>query len=115
MEKFIEAIEDTLNPYDFNRDGNLWKKNVLGQTPGQVMVVNNVRQEIPGRTINIELRFEIFGESELMDMNDNVEQRYANCSIDVIQEGESMGEICQLFPIEDPSECIQMIKQIFRM
>lgn len=113
MEEFIKDIEQFFEENSFERNGNIWSRNGVAHTSGQVIVVNGVRQEIPGQPIQIEQLFEVIGECELMNEQDEVEAKYMHCTLDIKQDGESMGEICQLF--STPQECIDLVKQIFRM
>lgn len=114
-----ESIRGFFEKYpDFNSSGDIWRKIGYTTTPGQVVIVNNVRQEIPGQRIPIELKFEIVGSASMLNIDtDEEEIKYLHCSFDIIQNNESMGEVCQLFEDSEDGydEFEHMIRHLFRL
>lgn len=116
IEKLInESIESLLERNSFAFIDNEWSRETIMYTPGQTMIVNGVRREHPGVPINVKQCLRFVGEAILSDEFDNEECRYAQIEFELYQNGETMGELNQLFSESDTDELIEMCKKIFNI
>ena len=116
IEKLVnKSIESLLERNSFALIDNEWSREVVMYTPGQTMIINDVRYEQPGTPINVKQCLRFVGEAILSDKFDNEECRYAQIEFELYQNGETMCELNQLFSENDTDELIEMCKKIFNI
>lgn len=111
MEEIIQLLVDN----GFIQNESVWTKEIDIREGGQVLIVNGVRQEIPGRITPMKQIFEDLGSAELFDDEDNLEQTYKHIHLLVEFDGEEVSSIGQLFYDGDEQEVINLIRQVFKI
>ena len=111
MEEIVQLLVDN----GFIQNESVWIKEIDIREGGQVLIVNGVRQEIPGKIIPMKQIFEDIGSAELFDDEDNLEQTYKHIHLSVELDGEEVGSIGQLFYDGDEQEVINLIRQVFKI
>lgn len=111
MEEIVQLLVDN----GFIQNESVWTREIDIREGGQVLIVNGVRQEIPGKITPMKQIFEDIGSAELFDDEDNLEQTYKHIQLTVELDGEEVGSIGQLFYDGDEQEVINLIRQVFKI
>lgn len=111
MEEIVQLLVDN----GFIQNESVWVREIDIREGGQVLIVNGVRQEIPGKIIPMRQIFEDLGSAELFDDEDNLEQTYKHIQLTVELDGEEVGSIGQLFHDGERQEAINLVRQVFKI
>lgn len=115
---FIKYINDTLSSKGFNKetDKETWFLERDIQMPGQTVIINNQRRDIPGQIKHTKFNVSIFGEGYTEDIKTSRQDPFLEIDFTVIEGDDEIHDwpiFCMYY--DDQLEFNNTLSQIFRI
>ena len=115
---FIKYISDSLISKGFKKDSEkeLWVREQQIQTPGQTIVINNQRRDIPGQIKHIKFAIDIIGDGYAEDVKTERQDPFLEVDLTIFEEDNEIHDwpiFCMYY--DDQLEFNNTLSQIFRI